>query len=357
MRAWQSGIVVVVSAGNSGPLPQTVGVPGNIPYVITVGAMTDNYTSNKSDDSLASFSATGPTFEGFVKPDLVAPGGHVWSFMATYQKIAVDHPTFMNNGDFFTMSGTSQAAAAVSGVAALVIYNNPDLTPDQVKCRIIASGKPAVNADGSLAYSVLQQGTGLVDAKAAVYGTANNCANQGLNITADLNGTQHFMGRVTQDADGTFMVTSPNGTLWDQGAVGQQAILWETAYLWDDGLPVGRELSLARGIPVDRRDPVHLGHSLGGRISVDHRHGRRHDVADVRERLGRARIVSRGPLSTNKSEVSRAWLRPSRLSRASDNWRIVVELTQRQSATIHLHIDVRTCQSSGKNLSSSALAR
>ena len=29
MRAWQSGIVVVASAGNSGPLPQTVGVPGN----------------------------------------------------------------------------------------------------------------------------------------------------------------------------------------------------------------------------------------------------------------------------------------------------------------------------------------
>ena len=60
MRAWQSGIVVVVSAGNSGPLPQTVGVPGNVPYVITVGAMTDNYTNNKNDDRLASFSAAGP---------------------------------------------------------------------------------------------------------------------------------------------------------------------------------------------------------------------------------------------------------------------------------------------------------
>ena len=50
MRAWQSGIVVVVSAGNSGPLPQTVGVPGNVPYVITVGAMTDSYTTIKNDD-------------------------------------------------------------------------------------------------------------------------------------------------------------------------------------------------------------------------------------------------------------------------------------------------------------------
>ncbi len=158
MRAWQSGIVVVVSAGNSGPLPQTVGVPGNVPYVITVGAMTDNYTTNKNDDRLASFSSTGPTFEGFVKPDLVAPGGHAWGFMGTYMKIAVDHPTYMNNGDFFTMSGTSQAAAVVSGVAALVLSEDPSLTPDQVKCRIIASGKPAVNANGTLAYSVFAAG-------------------------------------------------------------------------------------------------------------------------------------------------------------------------------------------------------
>jgi subtilisin family serine protease len=167
-----------------------------------------------------------------VKPDLVAPGGHDWGFMATYMKIAVDHPTYMNNGDFFTMSGTSQAAAVVSGVAALVIGNNPGLTPDQVKCRIIASGKPAINKDGSLAYSVLQQGSGLVDAKAAVDGTANNCANQGLNIAADLSGTRHFAGRVTQLANGTFQVTSPNGQLWDQGYMWSQSYLWEQGYMW-----------------------------------------------------------------------------------------------------------------------------
>jgi subtilisin family serine protease len=235
MRAWQSGIVVVVSAGNSGPLPQTVGVPGNIPYVITVGAMTDNYTVNKNDDRLASFSSTGPTFEGFVKPDLVAPGGHAWGFMGMYMKIAVDRPNYMNNGDFFTMSGTSQAAAVVSGVAALVIGQNPGLTPDQVKCRIIASGKPAVNSDGSLAYSVLQQGTGLVDADRAVNGTLNNCANQGLNITADLAGTQHFIGSVRQLADGTFTVSSPSGQLKEQGYLWNSGYLWNKGYLWSNG--------------------------------------------------------------------------------------------------------------------------
>ena len=229
MRAWQSGIVVVVSAGNSGPLPQTVGVPGNVPYVITVGAMTDNFTNNKNDDLLASFSSAGPTFEGFVKPDLVAPGGHVWGFMATYDKIAVDHPTYMNNGDFFQMSGTSQSAAVVSGVAALVLYQNPGLTPDQVKCRIIASGKPAVNNDGTLAYTVFQQGAGLVDARKAVYGTQNNCANQGLNIAAVRNGSQHFKGRAIQLADGTFSLTAPNSYVW------QDSYVWGDTYIWPDG--------------------------------------------------------------------------------------------------------------------------
>jgi serine protease AprX len=44
MAAWQAGIVVVAAAGNSGPSPMTIDVPGNVPYVITVGALTDNYT-------------------------------------------------------------------------------------------------------------------------------------------------------------------------------------------------------------------------------------------------------------------------------------------------------------------------
>ena len=96
MKAWKAGIVVVASAGNGGPNPMTIGVPGNVPYVITVGAMTDYYTpSTASDDRLASFSAAGPTFEGFVKPDVVAPGGHVYSTMDDgNHNIAKAHPEF-----------------------------------------------------------------------------------------------------------------------------------------------------------------------------------------------------------------------------------------------------------------------
>ena len=74
MKLWRAGVVVVASAGNQGPAAQTIGVPGNVPYIITVGAMSDNYTAAADDDVLASFSSTGPTYEGFVKPEVVAPG-------------------------------------------------------------------------------------------------------------------------------------------------------------------------------------------------------------------------------------------------------------------------------------------
>ena len=68
MSAWQAGIVVVASAGNTGPGAMTIGVPGNVPYVITVGAMTDNFTpDDPTDDRLATFSSAGPTAEGFIK--------------------------------------------------------------------------------------------------------------------------------------------------------------------------------------------------------------------------------------------------------------------------------------------------
>jgi serine protease AprX len=59
----------------------------------------------------------------------------------------------------------------------------------------MSAAQPAVNSDGTLAYTVFQQGAGLVNAYNAVYGTAKGCANQGLNVAADLFGGQHYGGR------------------------------------------------------------------------------------------------------------------------------------------------------------------
>ena len=207
MKAWQAGIVVIASAGNNGPDPMTIGVPGNVPYVITVGAMTDNYTeSNATDDKLATFSAAGPTFEGFVKPEIVAPGGHLAGLMAFDTQIVQEHPEFHDGGRYFEMSGTSQAAGVVSGVAALILSQDPSLTPDEVKCRLMDSAHAAFNDKGELAYSVFQQGSGVVNAADALASTATACANQALDIAQDIEGNDHFFGPANINNDGNFYV-------------------------------------------------------------------------------------------------------------------------------------------------------
>ncbi len=126
MAAWKAGIVVVASAGNTGPKPMTIGAPGNVPYIITVGAMTDNNTSSTGDNTLASFSAAGPTTDGFVKPELVAPGGRMLGLMEPNDRLATQHPEFIEpkDGEYFLMSGTFQATGVVSGVAALILQGN-----------------------------------------------------------------------------------------------------------------------------------------------------------------------------------------------------------------------------------------
>ncbi len=244
MRAWQAGIVVVVSAGNTGPAPMTIGVPGNVPYVITVGAMTDHYTPDvPTDDYLASFSSTGPTVEGFVKPDVVAPGGHMIGLMDAKSLLSTSHDQFRGRGSYFTMSGTSQAAAVVSGIAALILQNEPWLTPDDVKCRLMAAARPAVDARGKPAYSVFQQGAGRVDAYAAVHGAASGCANQGLNIDLDLAGTAHYGGPANRTQDGTYYLRGMSGDgyvwngayLWSGGYLWSDTYAWADAYLWSGG--------------------------------------------------------------------------------------------------------------------------
>lgn len=247
MRAWQAGIVVVASAGNNGPDPMTIGVPGNVPYIITVGAISDNYTTKdvtkgkdlfdaKSDDFLASFSAPGPTFDGFVKPDLVAPGGHMRGLIG-YTQLAIDHPEFYDDQHHFTMSGTSQAAAVVSGVVALLLQSDPTSTPDEVKYRLMASAHRAEDPAGGLGYSVLQQGSGLVDAYDAVHTAASGFANGGLDIAKDLDGTEEYAGPVRQNADGSFYVHGlPAEYDWNGSYAQGEAVQWSDAVLWSDGL-------------------------------------------------------------------------------------------------------------------------
>jgi serine protease AprX len=202
-RAWAEGITVVAAAGNDGPSPISLGVPANNPYVITVGAFTDNFTPYYwDDDYLAPWSGAGPTLDGFVKPDLVAPGGHITSTMLPSSTLFDIHEGNRTSGQYFTFAGTSQSAGVVSGVAALILSHQPTLTPDEVKYRIMISAFPWFDAESnSSIYSVWQQGAGRVNAPGAVFAEVEGSANQGMDIWADLAGEVHYEGYSYFDAD------------------------------------------------------------------------------------------------------------------------------------------------------------
>jgi hypothetical protein len=200
MRLWRAGIVVVAAAGNEGPDSMTVGSPGNLPYVITVGSVTDSWTvASTDDDYIPDFSSRGPTPSGHIKPDIVAPGGHMSGITRPGSTLAREFPEyFLSTGDF-VMTGTSQSAALVSGLAALLLQVEPTLTPDDLKCALTSSANPAINRDGRLSYSPFQQGTGYVDIRRAITLGERGCGNAGMDIDADIEGEQYFTGPAVFD--------------------------------------------------------------------------------------------------------------------------------------------------------------
>ena len=203
MEAWASGITVVVAAGNGGSDAMTIGVPGNNPYVITVGAFTDNHTPDDwSDDYIAPFSAAGPTLDAFTKPDVLAPGAHMVSTMAKNSTLENEHPESQLPHKYFWMAGTSQASAVVSGLAALALAENPELTPDEVKYRLMVTALPWVDLDSTEAlYSLWQQGAGRVNAPDAVFAELTGSANYGMDIFADLADEEHYEGYTYYDEE------------------------------------------------------------------------------------------------------------------------------------------------------------
>jgi len=143
-RAVNAGIVVVASAGNYGtsatgaPVLGGITSPGNSPLAITVGALDTFDTLSTSDDRIAPYSSRGPTaYEFAVKPDVVAPGTKLVSLEAQNSYLERAFPQWHISGTgknaYMRLTGTSMAAAVVSGGAALLLEDNPSMSPAQVK--------------------------------------------------------------------------------------------------------------------------------------------------------------------------------------------------------------------------------
>src|SRR6266513_1273586 len=215
--AWNAGIVVVVAAGNQGRNDSagtegygTIAVPGNDPYAITVGAMKTAGTPTRSDDTIASYSSKGPTtYDYVVKPDIVAPGNQVISTLApnasllssptdVYLSEYSNSTTTTEKNDknnrknststltanaistsYLRLSGTSMATPVVSGAAVLLLQQNPNLTPDQIKARLMKTASKNFPASSTATepttgityidyYDIFTIGAGYLDVGAAL---------------------------------------------------------------------------------------------------------------------------------------------------------------------------------------------
>ena len=208
-EATLAGITVSVAAGNSGSDNDGLSGMGASSLSVTVGALDDKNSIDRSDDGIASYSSRGPRRDNNdgnpydeMKPDVSAPGTNIVQAEAChasgscYNRIPGQDAS--ENGYSGRGSGTSYATPAVSGVIALMIEANPDLDPLALReiLRLTSERKETLSsADGEgvedgpwATYPELDPywnrhfGWGMVDAHAAVKSSLVNTETENLNV-------------------------------------------------------------------------------------------------------------------------------------------------------------------------------
>jgi serine protease AprX len=215
---WLSGITVVCSAGND--QLATSGVllpPANDPFVITVGATDDKGTLTTADDTVAAFSAIGTTETGLSKPDVLAPGANIVSVLSSggSELAKLYSANRVLGTSYFKMSGTSMASAVASGSVALLLQADPSLTPDQIKSRLMTTGKVIGSTTGPR----------LIDAYAAAMSTSKTTANTTATISSLL-----IVDATTDDSGATWNRSVKwNPTMYN-APMQSSRVMWNSDY-------------------------------------------------------------------------------------------------------------------------------
>jgi serine protease AprX len=253
--AWKAGIVVVVAAGNDGRDNTwktsgygTIMAPGNDPYVITVGAMKPMGTPDRADDQIASYSSKGPTLvDHLVKPDLVAPGNLTISTLAStsatlyslfpYNVVPMNAYSYSGGSvpstKYFTLSGTSMATAVVSGASVLLLQQDPDLTPDQVKARLMktayktfprysSASDPLTGHMYTSQYDIFTVGAGYLDIQAALSNSDIAPPTAGSTMSP----------AVARDSSGNVYLVQSKSIIWGSSVLWGSSVVWGTSVIW-----------------------------------------------------------------------------------------------------------------------------
>ena len=212
---WFNGVVVVAASGNwdpQGVYSPSRAAPANDPFLITVGAFNEKGSANIHDDSITKYTAFGNTQEGYFKPEIYAPGMDIISTLASDSPWAGEHPDHLVvPNEYMRLSGSSMAAPMVSGAAALLLQAEPDLTPDQVKYRLIQSARWA-------------NGLRYMDVYTALTAPTTGSANTGLTVSQLLwTGSEPI----------TWTAVAWNAVAWNAvawNAVAWNAVAWNNVY-------------------------------------------------------------------------------------------------------------------------------
>ena len=142
-EAMELGVVVSVAAGNDGPDNDGLSGMGSSSLSITVGATDDQNTVDRSDDTVAGYSSRGERRDNGdgnplneLKPEVSAPGSNIVQAEGCVTSsgcVNLLGGSAEDNGYTGRGSGTSYATPSVSGILAMMIEANPDLTPAEMK--------------------------------------------------------------------------------------------------------------------------------------------------------------------------------------------------------------------------------
>jgi len=228
-QAWNAGIVVVVAAGNDGFAADNLTMPAANPNVIAVGAADTKGTDARTDDLVADFSNRGNADR---HADVLAPGRSIVSLRNPGSYLDRTYPsaklslTADPSQRFFRGSGTSQAAAMVSGSVALLLQQRPDLKPDQVKQLLMSTADPIADGD---AYAA---GNGQINIAAAAVAKKQggfkqaNPAVTGLGSLEAARGTAHVYDSTTGavlDGEQDIFGKAWNAPVWSKASAKQKS--------------------------------------------------------------------------------------------------------------------------------------